>query len=179
MIGQLQLASYKLDHIGVVVDDFDKALDLWKKSFNVEVKPMEYQVPFSMTRGTPNPYTMKTAFVDMGPMRMELINIVQGETLHTQFLKNNGEGIHHLAFDVADLDKEVANAESSGLEMISYLKMPVSDVAKTFGMEAGNTDRQVMIYAYFDSTKTNGVMIEFIQENLAEKIKKIIADSIG
>ncbi len=35
MIGQLQLTSYKLDHIGVVVDDFDQALDLWKKSFNV------------------------------------------------------------------------------------------------------------------------------------------------
>ncbi len=79
---------YKLDHIGVVVDNFDKALDLWKKSFNVDVKPMEYQVPFSMTRGTPNPYTMKTAFVDMGPVRMELINIVQGETLHTEFLNN-------------------------------------------------------------------------------------------
>ncbi len=38
-------------------------------------------MPFSMTRGKPNPYTMKTAFVDMGPMRMELINIVQGEAL--------------------------------------------------------------------------------------------------
>ncbi len=172
MIEKINLSDYKLDHIGVVVDDFDKAADFWKASFNADLQATEYQVPFSITRGKSNPYTMKTAFVNIGPMRMELIKVVEGETLHTEFLESSGEGIHHMAFDVDDLEKEVANAKSAGLEMISYLKMPVVDVARTMGIEVKDSDDQVMIYAYFDSTDTSGVMIEFIQKDLPGKIRQ-------
>jgi len=65
----------------------------------------------------------------------------------------------HLGFEVADLEKEVANAEAQGLELICYLKMV-----------------GIMAFAYFDSAKTNGVMIELVQENVRERIMAKLAE---
>ena len=65
----------------------------------------------------------------------------------------------HLGYEVEDLEKEVANAKSQGIEMICFLKMV-----------------GIMAFAYLDSAKTNGVMIELVQKDVRDKIMKKLAE---
>ena len=110
-------------------------------------------------KGKPSPYTMKVTFAHMGLIRLELVQIVKGKCIYTDFLAKYGEGLHHLGFEVDDLEKEVANAKSQGLEMICFLKMV-----------------GIMAFAHLDATKTNGFRIELVQKDVREKIMKKLAE---
>lgn len=160
-MAQLKLGDLKLDHIAIVVKDIQKAVDFYSKAFGLEFEEIaEHALPPDViTRGKPTPYTMRVSFAQMGPIRLEVVQVVEGECIYTEFLKEYGEGIHHLGFEVADLEKEVANAESQGLELICYLKMV-----------------GIMAFAHFDATKTNGARIELVQENVRDRIMAKLAE---
>ena len=160
-MAKLDLANLKLDHIAVVVKNIEKAVDFYSKSLGLTFEEIaEHALPPDViTRGKSTPYTMKVTFAHMGPIRLEIVQVVEGECLYTEFLKEHGEGIHHLGFEVADLEKEVANAEEQGLENICYLKMV-----------------GIMAFAHFDPGKTNGVRIELVQENVRDRIMAKLAE---
>jgi methylmalonyl-CoA/ethylmalonyl-CoA epimerase len=160
-MAQLELGKLKFDHLAVVVKDIEKAVAYYSKAFGLKFEEIaQHQLPPDViTRGKPTPYTMKVSFAQMGPLRLELVQVVEGECIYTEFLKEHGEGIHHLGFEVADLEKEVANGEAQGLKLICYLKM-----------------LGIMAFAHFDATKTNGVRIELVQENVRERIMAKLAE---
>jgi methylmalonyl-CoA/ethylmalonyl-CoA epimerase len=160
-MAQLKLGDLKFDHLAIVVKDVHKAVDFYSKAFGLNFEEVaEHALPADViTRGKPTPYTMRVTFAQMGPIRLELVQVVEGECLYTEFLREHGEGVHHLGFEVADLEKEVANAEEQGLEMICHLKMV-----------------GIMAFAHFDPGKTNGTRIELVQENVRERIMAKLAE---
>jgi len=160
-MAQLKLDKLKFDHMAIVVKDIEKAVAFYSKAFGLKFEEIAQHAlpPDVITRGKPTPYTMKVTFAQMGPIRLELVQVVEGECIYTEFLKKHGEGVHHLGFEVADLDKEVANAEAQGLEMICHLKM-----------------LGIMAFAHFDPGKTNGVRLELVQENVRDRIMAKLAE---
>ncbi len=160
-MAQLKLDHLKFDHLAVVVKDIHKAVDFYSKAFGLNFEEVaEHALPPDViTRGKPTPYTMRVTFAPMGPIRLELVQVVEGECLYAEFLREHGEGVHHLGFEVADLEKEVANAEEQGLEMICHLKMV-----------------GIMAFAHFDPGKTNGARIELVQENVRDRIMAKLAE---
>jgi len=160
-MAQLELDKLKFDHIAVVVKDIEKAVEYYSKAFGLKFEDIaEHALPPDViTRGKPTPYTMKVTFAHMGPIRLELVQVVEGECLYAEFLREHGEGVHHLGFEAADLEKEVANAEAQGLEMICHLKMV-----------------GIMAFAHFDPGKTNGVRLELVQENVRDRIMAKLAE---
>ncbi|HEY48971.1 MAG TPA: hypothetical protein G4O13_02885 [Dehalococcoidia bacterium] len=162
-MAQLKLgeSGVKLDHLAIVVKDIHKAVEFYSKAFGLQFEEVaEHALPPDVIyKGKPCPYTMRVTFAHMGPVRLELVQVVEGECIYTDFLKEHGEGIHHLGFEVADLEKEVANAEAQGLENICYLTMV-----------------GIMAFAHFDPAKTNGVRVELVQENVRERIMAKLAE---
>jgi len=160
-MAQLKLDKLKFDHIAVVVKNIEKAVEYYSKAFGLKFEDIaEHALPPDViTRGKPTPYTMKVTFAHMGPIRLELVQVVEGECLYAEFLREHGEGVHHLGFEVADLEKEVANAEAQGLEMICHLTMV-----------------GIMAFAHFDPGKTNGVRLELVQENVRDRIMAKLAE---
>jgi len=160
-MAQLKLGDLKFDHLSIVVKDIEKAVDYYGKAFGLTFEEIaEHALPPDVIyKGKPCPYTMKVTFAHMGPIRFELVQVVDGECIYTDFLKEHGEGVHHLGFEVADLEKEVANAESQGLENICYLKMV-----------------GIMAFAHFAPDKTNGLRIELVQENVRDRIMAKLAE---
>jgi hypothetical protein len=79
-------------------------------------------------------------------MMIELIELIEGKTIHEQFLKERGEGLHHLGFEVQDLKESVARAERLGFK-----------VTQSWQREDG------LGFAYLDSDKIGGVIFEMIQ----------------
>jgi catechol 2,3-dioxygenase-like lactoylglutathione lyase family enzyme len=100
-------------HVGVVVKDLDKTIEFLS---SLGIGPFEIPVvpPLKGTssfRGKPYPSfagKLKTKRAKMGGFELHLYQPVEGETPFKEFLDLKGEGIHHLAFHVDDIDKEFA-----------------------------------------------------------------------
>jgi methylmalonyl-CoA/ethylmalonyl-CoA epimerase len=95
-------------------------------------------------QGQPMVGRAKLAFFDLGSLSMELIEPVGGPSVWQDFLQTKGEGVHHIAFRVKDMDAEVAMLEKKG--------MPA--------MQRGNFTGGC--YAYIDSSDALGVMLELL-----------------
>lgn len=146
---------WKLHHVGIPVMDLDGSLEAYASlpgaSFGTEFridssKAGEYLVygavpePAVITRG---------AMGSVGPLGVELLQPVQGATVHRELLESAGEGIGHIAYTVADLEAEVAEMEARGFPVILSIT------------PAGQSARSA---AYLDTRAAfSGLIIELMQ----------------
>jgi len=137
----------KICQVGIVVNSFDETVKFYQESFGIG--PFEiFEVNYTDATyyGEKAGYRGKRAFGKMGPMMIELIELIEGKTIHEQFLQEKGEGLHHLGFEVQDLKESVARAERLGFK-----------VTQSWQREDG------LGFAYLDSDKIGGVIFEMIQ----------------
>ena len=143
-----ETSSWRLDHVGVLVRDLDKAVDSFQ-SLNIgPFGPNESKmITDRKVYGKPANIKLKGMFAPMGPVRLELIQPIEGESVQKEILDSKGEGINHIAFTVDDLDKEVKKLEEQGFKVVSSGKMAPS-----------------YAFAYIDTRKIGGFIIELIKE---------------
>lgn len=121
-------STWKLHHVGIPVRDLDKSLKDYESlgiaAFQPEFmidsrKPAEYLVYGK----TPDP-VVKTrgAMGQVGPLGVELLQPVEGKTVHKELLDSTGEGIGHIAFTVDDLEKETAKLTKKGIPVIVSIR---------------------------------------------------------
>ena len=107
------------DQMCIVVRDIEKAVEYYSSIFGwgpfyiTETEPRDAAFWGDMTH-----YRLKLAFAQLGPIEIELIQVLEGETAHTKFLEEKGEGLHHLRFVVDDLDGLLEKLAEEGIEPI-------------------------------------------------------------
>lgn len=137
-----------VEQVGIVVRDIDKAIEFYSATFGwgpFEVS--EVSLEGCNYRGKPTDCRMKMAMAQSGPIEIELIQVLEGETAHTEFLREKGEGIQHLRFSVDDLDGILAEYAEQGIEPVWGHSMPEIGVS----------------WAYVNTDKVGGVMAELIE----------------
>jgi len=137
----------RLCQVGIIVKSIDKTVKYYKKVFGFgpfEIREVDF--PTATYYGEIAGYRGKRAFFNVGPIQIELIELIEGKTIHETFLKEKGEGVHHIAFEVDNLEESKRNAERAGLKVIQSF---------TFPDGSG--------FAYLDSDRTGGVIFELIQ----------------
>ena len=112
----------KIDHIGVVVRDVDKAVEYYE---SLGIGPFE---PLKITgskmkkvMGKPidiNSFQLKTRAAKMGAVTLELLEPAVGESLWKEFLETHGEGINHIALNVDDINEVEAKLVEEGFTML-------------------------------------------------------------
>ena len=116
----------KLTQIGIVVKDMDATIE---KLTAFGIGPFEHrEVPPGAKewyKDKPMDATFKIAAVNVGGVELEFIQPVEGESPHQDFLDEKGEGIHHLAFAVENLEGDIDNLKEkgAGIQMQSDLGM--------------------------------------------------------
>jgi methylmalonyl-CoA/ethylmalonyl-CoA epimerase len=60
------------------------------------------------------------AIAHSGSMEIELIEVIEGETTHTEHLRAHGEGLHHVRFRVDDIDAKLPELQAEGFETLLY-----------------------------------------------------------
>ena len=133
--------------IGIIVNNIDETIKYYTEMFGFgpyEIKHVDYSD--ATYYGQPAGYRGKRAFFHLGNIEIELVELVDGKTIHEDFLKEHGEGLHHIGFQVESLGGSVNNAEQAGFK-----------VTQGFSRPDGSG------FAYLDSDKTGGVIIELIQ----------------
>lgn len=139
--------------VALVVEDLDKTVENYWKLFGIGPwhfytygKPLVKKMSY---RGQPGEYKMRVALSYLGPLRIELIEIVEGDTIYAEFVKEHGYGVHHLGVLVEDMQAAIAEAEAAGLLMIQD--------GSGFGADADGH------YAYFETEDKIGTTIELIE----------------
>jgi methylmalonyl-CoA/ethylmalonyl-CoA epimerase len=139
--------------VAIIVEDLDKAVEYYWKLFGIGpwhfytygrplVKKMTYH-------GKPSEYKMRVALSYLGPARIELIEMVEGDTVYADFVQEHGYGVHHFGVLVDNMGEAIAEAEAAGLTM-------TMDGAG-FGRDGDGH------YAYLDTEDKLGVTIELIE----------------
>ncbi|QED29743.1 methylmalonyl-CoA epimerase [Microvenator marinus] len=99
----------KIDHIGIAVHSIDEKIPLYRDVLGLEFLGEE-EVSSQKVR---------VAFFKIGESMIELLEPTADESPIAKFLAKNGEGIHHLAAGVDDIDKARARAAEGGLRLLS------------------------------------------------------------
>ncbi len=117
--------SWKLMQVGVVVRDMDKAIErlssLGIGPFEPRTLPPDRKEWF---RGKPMNAEFNIHAARIGDVELELIQPLEGESPHKEFLDSKGEGIQHVMFAVDDFDKEVDRLTRNGAGVLLKAEMP-------------------------------------------------------
>ncbi|MFX0015508.1 MAG: VOC family protein [Candidatus Hermodarchaeota archaeon] len=129
--------SWQIDQIGIVVEDMEKSLKYYENIFGS---------PFLTLESPLDSAKLKIALFQVGNIQLEIIQVLEGKTIHSKFLEEKGEGLHHIGFIVEDIEQELARMENEGIKVL----------------ERGVVQEMVK-FAYLDTEKTLGIILEIIQ----------------
>jgi methylmalonyl-CoA/ethylmalonyl-CoA epimerase len=148
----LPLLKNGIAQVALVVKDLDKAVEAYWKVFGIGPwhfytygKPL---VKHMTRRGQPAEYKMRLALAWIGPLRIELIEQMEGDTVYSEFIEKHGYGVHHFGLQVENMKEAIAQAEAAGLRM-------TMDGAG-FGLDGDGH------YAYLDTEDLIGTTLELI-----------------
>lgn len=126
-------STWKLHHVGIPVRNLDQSLEDYQSLGVASFQP-EFLIDSSKAEEylvygkTPEP-AVKTRGVmgEVGPLGVELLQPVEGDTVHKELLDSTGEGVGHIAYLVEDLEAETATLVENGFPVILSIKPPGQD----------------------------------------------------
>ena len=98
----------KINHIGIAVNSIDDSVKLYTDVLGLKVKDIEVV----------EDQKVKTAIIPVGESKIELIESTDPEGAIAKFIENRGEGIHHLAFEVSNIQEALGTLVDKGVVLI-------------------------------------------------------------
>ncbi len=132
----------KIEHIGIAVKSLAEAVPLYEKLLNTPC----YKTEFVETE------KVNTAFFNTGPNKIELLESADPEGVIAHFISKKGEGLHHIAFEVKDIEAEMDRLRKEGFVLLNETPKPGADNK---------------LICFLHPKHTNGVLIELCMEKPA------------
>ena len=129
----------KIEHIGIAVQDIEASNKVFSKIFGKD----SYKSEKVESEG------VITSFFQIGESKIELVTATNKQSPISKYLSKNKEGMHHIAFDVEDIEKEIERIKNEGIRLLS-------DSPKK------GADNKLICFLH--PKDTNGVLIELCQE---------------
>ena len=129
----------KVEHIGIAVKDLEKSVELFEKLLNTPCYKTEEVLSENVN----------TAFFKKGDTKIELVASTTEDGVIARYLDKKGEGIHHIAFDVADIHAEMARLVQEGFTLLNEVPKKGADNK---------------LVCFLHPKGTNGVLVELCQE---------------
>jgi catechol 2,3-dioxygenase-like lactoylglutathione lyase family enzyme len=133
-----------LSHVGFVVKDIDRTIEFISSIWDIGPSQKLDYSPSKDEIIAGEPFSLKVGFVNLGVVMLELIQPVS-ESLWSQFLKEHGEGIQHIAFGVSNYDEIVSRFLKRGHPMVT------------------SASYKGLRWCYFQ-TQPGGILVEFRDE---------------
>lgn len=129
----------KVEHIGIAVKDFNASIPLFEKLLNTNCYKQEIvQIE-----------QVNTAFFKTGETKIELLQSLTPEGVIAKFIDKKGEGIHHIAFEVEDINAEISRLQKEGFVVLNEIPKQGADNK---------------LVCFLHPKGTNGVLVELCQE---------------
>jgi methylmalonyl-CoA/ethylmalonyl-CoA epimerase len=128
----------RIDHIGVAVEQIDPSLELYRDRFELKVAHREVV----------EEQGVEAVLLDVGENHVELLAPLGAETPVGRFLARKGPGLHHVAYQVSDIDATLAALKEAGTELI--------DEEARVGIRSSRV-------AFLHPRSTDGVLTEIVE----------------
>lgn len=128
----------KVNHIAVVVDDMDTALNFWRDAFGLPLGHTEDNVEEAV----------RIAFLPIGESEIELIEPTTNDSGVAKYLQKKGAGLHHICIEVDDIAASMMHLKTNGVELIN---------------ETPRERPNGTLYAFVHPKSTAGVLLELYQ----------------
>lgn len=128
-----------IEHIGIAVNDIEDSNKLFAKILGK--KPYKSEIVESEG--------VQTSFFQLGKQKIELVSATNKQSPISKYLSRNKEGLHHIAFNVEDIEKEMTRLKKEGILLLN-------DTPKK------GADNKLICFLH--PKDTNGVLIELCQE---------------
>lgn len=128
----------KVEHIGIAVKNLDESIQLFEKLLGTncyKIEEVEDQ-------------KVKTAFFKVGETKIELLEATSPESPIAKYIEKRGEGIHHIAFEVEDINRKILELKELNFQLI--------DEKPRLGAEN-------FLIAFLHPKSVNGILIEICQ----------------
>jgi methylmalonyl-CoA/ethylmalonyl-CoA epimerase len=102
------MLAYNIDHVAIAVHDLEQAIADYRRLYGVE----------PLRRETVVEQGVEEAMLPVGGSFVQLLRPLDAESPVGRFLSTRGEGLHHIAFAVADIDKALGHLEHEGARLI-------------------------------------------------------------
>ncbi|MCC6027463.1 MAG: methylmalonyl-CoA epimerase [Archaeoglobus sp.] len=129
--------TLKIDHIGIAVKNLEEAVKTFE-SLGLKVKEIEEV----------KEQKVKVAMLPVGESRIELLEATAEDSAIAKFIANRGEGIHHIAINVENIERSLENARKAGIKLID--EKP----------RIGAGGKKV---AFLHPKSVHGVLLEFVE----------------
>ena len=129
----------KIEHLGIAVKDLKQANAVYKALLGKE----SYKIETVESQG------VDTSFFMCGESKIELLAGTRPDSPISKFIEKRGEGIHHIAFAVDDIEAEIARLQQEGFRLLNETPVPGADNK---------------IIAFLHPKSSNGVLVELCQD---------------
>lgn len=129
----------KIEHIGIAVSQLDTSIPLFEQLLNTPC----YKIEEVLSEG------VKTAFFQTGDSKIELLEATKPDSPIQKYIDKKGAGIHHIAFEVENIEAEIKRLSALGFEVLN------TEPKK-------GADNKLICFLHPKST--NGVLVELCQE---------------
>lgn len=131
----------QVEHIGIAVKDLSLSIPLFEKLLNASCYKTE----------SVDSEQVETAFFKTGETKIELVQSIGNDGVISRFIEKKGEGLHHIAFEVADIRAEMKRLKDEGFVLLS---------------EEPKNGADNKLVCFLHPKNTNGVLIEICQEKV-------------
>jgi methylmalonyl-CoA/ethylmalonyl-CoA epimerase len=129
----------KIEHIGIAVKDLEISIPLFEKLLNTPC----YKTEEVLSEG------VSTAFFRQGETKIELLQGLDNSSIISRYIDKKGEGMHHIAFEVTDIESEMKRLANAGFTLLNDIPKPGADNK---------------LVCFLHPRDTNGVLIELCME---------------
>lgn len=129
----------KVEHIGLAVKSFEQSIPLFEQLLSTPCYKTELVASEKVN----------TAFFQVGETKIELLESTDPEGVIAKFIEKKGEGMHHIAFEVADIEAEMKRLSALGFQLLNPIPKQGADNK---------------LVCFLHPKGTNGVLIELCQE---------------
>lgn len=129
----------KIEHIGIAVKNISESNELFRKLFGKE----HYKVESVESEG------VSTSFFMLGETKIELLEATSENSSIAKFIEKKGEGIHHIAYAVENIEEEMHRLKKEGFELIHSQPKDGADNKRI---------------CFLHPKSTNGVLVELCEE---------------
>lgn len=139
MTRSINMKVSKIEHIGIAVESLETAIPYYETLLGTKCYAVEEVID----------QKVKTAFFKVGETKIELLQTLDPHGPIGKFLEKKGPGIHHIAFAVDQVDRALAEAEESGIQLID---------------KKGRKGAEGLNIGFLHPKSTFGVLTEFCSE---------------
>jgi len=132
---------HKVEHIGIAVKDLTLSIPLFETLLNTPCYKTEEVESERVT----------TAFFQTGETKIELLQGLEADSVITRYVEKKGEGIHHIAFAVTDIEAEMKRLAAAGFRLLQETPKPGADNK---------------LICFLHPKDTNGVLIELCMDKV-------------